>query len=83
MNELTLLQKAMRVVEEHEPGLFDVHTNKGRDFIQAMQKVLDTHEQEIKEHQQLEDEAASMLYDNLFDVANTVIWVDEIKKSNL
>jgi hypothetical protein len=82
MSELTLLQKAMRVVEEHEPGLFDVHTNKGRDFIHAMQKVLDTHQQEIKEQQQIEDEAADILYNNLFDVSNTVILIDEIKKEN-
>jgi hypothetical protein len=26
MSELTLLQKAMRVVEEHEPSLFDVRS---------------------------------------------------------
>jgi hypothetical protein len=82
MSELTLLQKAMRVVEEHEPGLFDVHTQKGRAFIQNMQKILDEHENEIKAQQKLEDEASAMLYDNLFDVSNTVLWVEEIKKDN-
>lgn len=40
MNELTLLQKAMRIVEKHEPGLFDVHTQKGRNFIHDMQDLL-------------------------------------------
>ena len=40
MNDLTILQKAMRIVEQHEPGLFDVHTQKGRDFIHHMQELL-------------------------------------------
>jgi hypothetical protein len=40
MDELTLLQKAMRMVEKHEPGLFDVHTQRGRNFIQDMQDLL-------------------------------------------
>jgi hypothetical protein len=47
-----------------------------------MQKVLDRHQQEIKEQQQIEDEAADILYNNLFDVSNTVILIDEIKKEN-
>ena len=51
MSELTLLQKAMRVVEEHEPGLFDVHTNKGRDFIRAMSELLDVEREQIKSPQ--------------------------------
>ena len=48
MSELTLLQKAMRVVEEHEPSLFDVHTNKGRDFIRAMSELLNVEREQIK-----------------------------------
>lgn len=48
MNELTLLQKAMRIVEEHEPSLFDVHTNKGRDFIRAMSKIVDEHMNQVQ-----------------------------------
>ena len=48
MSELTLLQKAMRVVEEHEPSLFDVHTNKGRDFIRAMSELLNVEREQMK-----------------------------------
>lgn len=40
MDELTLLQRAMRIVEKHEPGLFDVNTQKGRNFIHDMQSLL-------------------------------------------
>ena len=40
MEELTLLQRAMRIVEQHAPALFDVHTQRGRDFIHAMQELL-------------------------------------------
>jgi hypothetical protein len=47
MSELTLLQKAMRVVEEHEPSLFDVHTNKGRDFIRHMARIVDEYDDEM------------------------------------
>ena len=32
MEELTLLQRAMRIVEQHAPALFDVHTQRGRDL---------------------------------------------------
>ena len=48
MSELTLLQKAMRVVEEHEPSLFDVHTNKGRDFIRHMSRIVDEYDDEMR-----------------------------------
>jgi hypothetical protein len=48
MSELTLLQKAMRVVEEHEPSLFDVHTNKGRDFIRSMSELLNVEREQMK-----------------------------------
>lgn len=48
MSELTLLQKAMRIVEEHEPSLFDVYTNKGRDFIHAMSKVVDEYHNAVQ-----------------------------------
>ena len=48
MSELTLLQRAMRVVEEHEPSLFDVHTNKGRDFIRAMSELLNVEREQTK-----------------------------------
>jgi hypothetical protein len=41
MSELTLLQKAMRIVEQHEPSLFDVHTQKGRNFIHDMHDLLE------------------------------------------
>ena len=70
MSELTLLQKAMRVVEEHEPGLFDVHTNKGRDFIRAMSNLLNAWEKE----------GDDIMMDVLMENANTVLWVDEIQK---
>jgi hypothetical protein len=44
MSELTMLQRAMRIVEKHEPSLFNVHTQKGRDFIRDMNKLLHLHE---------------------------------------
>jgi len=61
MDELTLLQKAMRVVEEHEPGLFDVHTNKGRDFIRHMSKIVDEYDNEL----QLKMQDDTMFWDDL------------------
>lgn len=67
MNELTLLQKAMRIVEEHEPSLFDVHTNKGRDFIRAMSKLIEEKETEIEDD----------MINHLIEVSDTVIWVEE------
>ena len=70
MNELTLLQKAMRIVEEHEPSLFDVHTNKGRDFICAMSEL-------IKEKLQSERQLELDIMNDLIEVSNTVIWVEE------
>jgi|LakMenEpi03Aug12_release.lakeMendotaPanAssembly.Ray.scaffolds.fasta_scaffold6156913_1 hypothetical protein len=71
MSELTLLQKAMRVVEEHEPSLFDVHTNKGRDFIRAMHNLLAEWEKEGDD-----------MFNSLMENSNTVLWIDEIKKDN-
>jgi hypothetical protein len=71
MSELTLLQRAMRIVEEHEPGLFDVHTNKGRDFIRAMDNLLAEWEKEGDD-----------MFNTLMENSNTVLWIDEIKKDN-
>jgi hypothetical protein len=46
MNEnLTLLQQAMRIVEKHAPELFQVHSQKGRDFIHDMTKILELEKQ--------------------------------------
>ena len=73
MNELTLLQKAMRIVEEHEPSLFDVHTNKGRDFIRAMSELITQKETEIA----LERKSYDDIMNDLIEVSNTVIWVEE------
>jgi hypothetical protein len=39
--ELTLLQLAMRIVEKHAPELFQVHSQKGRDFIHDMTQILE------------------------------------------
>ena len=75
MNELTLLQKAMRIVEEHEPSLFDVHTNKGRDFIRAMSKL-------IKEKEQSEMQLDQDIMNDLIEVSNTVLWIEEKEVSN-
>jgi hypothetical protein len=73
MSELTLLQKAMRIVEEHEPSLFDVHTNKGRDFIRAMSELITEKETEIE----LERKSYDDIMNDLIEVSNTVIWVEE------
>lgn len=73
MNELTLLQKAMRIVEEHEPSLFDVHTNKGRDFIRAMSELIAEKETEIE----LERKSYNDIMNDLIEVSDTVIWVEE------
>jgi hypothetical protein len=43
--ELTLLQQAMRIVEKHAPELFQVHSQKGRDFIHDMTKILELEKQ--------------------------------------
>ena len=75
MNELTLLQKAMRIVEEHEPSLFNLHTNKGRDFIGAMSKL-------IEEKEQSEMQLDNDIFNDLFEVSNTVLWVEEKEVSN-
>ena len=75
MNELTLLQKAMRIVEEHEPSLFDVHTNKGRDFIRAMSKL-------IEEKEQSEMQLDRDIMNDLIEVSNTVLWIEEKEVSN-
>ena len=75
MNELTLLQKAMRIVEEHEPSLFEVHTNKGRDFIRAMSKL-------IEEKEQSEMQLDRDIMNDLIEVSNTVLWIEEKEVSN-
>ena len=75
MNELTLLQKAMRIVEEHESSLFDVHTNKGRDFIRAMSKL-------IEEKEQSEMQLDRDIMNDLIEVSNTVLWIEEKEVSN-
>jgi hypothetical protein len=62
MSELTLLQRAMRVVEEHEPGLFDVHTNKGRDFIRAMSELLNVEREQMKGPQCKEGTGTTVIY---------------------
>ena len=73
MNELTLLQKAMRIVEKHEPGLFDVHTNKGRDFIREMSELIAEKESEIEFKPKSYDD----IMNDLIEVSHTVIWVEE------
>ena len=73
MNELTLLQKAMRIVEKHEPSLFNVHTNKGRDFIREMWELIPIKETEIE----LERKSYDDIMNDLIEVSNTVIWVEE------
>jgi hypothetical protein len=62
MSELTLLQKAMRVVEEHEPALFDVHTNKGRDFIRAMSELLNVEREQMKAPQCQKGTGTTVIY---------------------
>jgi hypothetical protein len=39
--ELTLLQQAMRIVEKHAPELFEVYSQRGRDFIHDMTQILE------------------------------------------
>jgi hypothetical protein len=62
MSELTLLQKAMRVVEQHEPSLFDVHTQKGRNFIHDMHDLLQEVGYEIKGPQCKEGTGTTVIY---------------------
>ena len=64
MSELTLLQRAMRIVEEHEPGLFDVHTNKGRDFIRAMSELLNVEREQIKGPQCKQGTGTTVIYNS-------------------
>ncbi len=75
MNELTLLQKAMRIVEEHEPSLFDVHTNKGRDFIRAMSELITEKESEIE----MERKSYNDIMNFFSDVNETVFGIQEKK----
>jgi hypothetical protein len=51
MSKLTFLQKAMRIVEQHEPSLFAVHTQKGRNFIHDMHELLKEEGYEMKTQQ--------------------------------
>jgi len=51
MSKLTFLQKIMRIVEQHEPSLFAVHSQKGRNFIHDMQELLKEEGYEMKTQQ--------------------------------
>jgi hypothetical protein len=43
----TALQEAFNLLEELHPSFFDVHTEKGRAFIQTFHKFIDIEKQQI------------------------------------
>jgi hypothetical protein len=45
----TALQEAFNLLEELHPSFFDVHTEKGRAFIQTFHKFIDIEKQQIIE----------------------------------
>ena len=62
MSKLTFLQKVMRIVEQHEPSLFAVHTQKGRNFIHDMHDLLKEEGYEMQGPQCKEGTGTTVIY---------------------
>jgi hypothetical protein len=67
----TALQEAFNLLEELHPSFFDVHTEKGRTFIQTFHKFIDIEKQQIIEAY---NEGQNTPYE--YSESNEVNWYD-------
>ena len=67
----TALQEAFNLLEELHPSFFDVHTEKGRTFIQTFHKFIDIEKQQIIEAY---NEGQNTPYE--YSESNDVNWYD-------
>jgi hypothetical protein len=67
----TALQEAFNLLEELHPSFFDVHTEKGRAFIQTFHKFIDIEKQQIIEAY---NEGQNTPYE--YSESNDVNWYD-------
>ena len=49
MSKLTALQKAMRIVENYSPSLFQVYSQDSRDFLSEMKSCLNEEKEQIEQ----------------------------------
>ena len=67
----TALQEAFNLLEELHPSFFDVHTEKGRTFIQTFHKFIDIEKQQVIEAY---NEGQNTPYE--YSESNDVNWYD-------